>query len=169
MIELDEGLARSSTVGRVIHQVIAELAQRTRDPTVEEIKAAVSARLSDFAPIEARSHRQNIVAGAAVYFRRFRLPDTWHFIGAETQLGAGRVDLLWSHQRGDVILDEIKTGQPRQLHLTATRQQVHRYLTESLDRWGYAVRGIRLLSTQDPGQSLFVTPDGATTALSITF
>jgi hypothetical protein len=169
MFTTDEELARSNDVGRLIHQAIAELATETSydgfGPAT--FTAAASRQLGGFRPIEARAHRQNVAAGIAVYFGWLRLPSPWAFVGAELQLGGGRTDLLWRHDDGRLLVDEIKTGNPRRLLLRATREQVERYLALGRQQWGPRFVGVRLLSTADPVTSLFVDADGATSPLHV--
>lgn len=167
-VDLDEELARSSAVGALTHAVIATLADRDTCPSPTDIMSAVSAALGGFAPIEARAHRQTIVAGAFAYFRFLLPPAGWRFAGSEVALGSGRVDLLWRDAAGRVLIDEIKTGSPRALELTRTRRQVSEYLDCAKHRWPDRLSGLRLLSTGDPARSLFIHPDGRQQPLSAT-
>ncbi len=164
----DEELARADMVGRAIHDIIGRQLQRTATPSTAEILRDVQRALSAYRPIEARAHRQNIAAGVAAYFRRLLPPAEWRFAGAELWFGTGRLDLVWERADGAILLDEVKTGNPRQLHTTRTRDQVSDYLGCAKSVWPDRVCGLRLLSTSEPHGSLFVSPDGSATALRAT-
>lgn len=162
----DEELARADSVGRAIHETIARLAVRTLVPTTSEILDAVAMALHAYRPIEARAHRQKIAAHVHTYFRRLLPPEQWRFVGAEMQLGAGRVDLLWQNRDGGLLIDELKTGNARQLDTRRTREQVAAYLDCALSIWPDVLSGLRLLSTSEPSRSLFISPDGSATQIS---
>jgi hypothetical protein len=156
----DEELARSREIGTLTHQVIASLLPVTSSPTPEQITAAVNAALPGYAPIEARAHRQNIAGAVGSYFWRLLPPPQWLFHGAEVHLGLGRVDLLWVDFDERILLDEIKTGHPRDLQLSSTREQITSYGDCARLRWADRYVGIRVLSTRDPRKSQLVTPNG---------
>lgn len=164
----DEELARARDVGQLIHAAIGDLAVRCLQPTLPEIDRATNSGLSRFAPIEARAHRQNVKAGIHVYFRRLLPPTDWSFHGAELRLGSGRADLVWTNPDGLLLLDEIKTGSPRQLLLPNTRRQIDRYRDCAQLAWPGQFVGVRLLSLIDPSRSLFIASDGSTHPLDTT-
>jgi hypothetical protein len=164
----DEELARTDMVGRAIHDTIARLAVHTLAPTTSEILDAVAAELRPYRPIEARAHRQKIAAHVHTYFQRLLPSAQWRFVGAEIQLGPGRVDLLWQNRDGALLIDELKTGNARQLQTRRTREQVAAYLDCAHSIWPDRLSGLRLLSTSEPTRSLFISPDGSATQLSTT-
>ena len=86
----DEELARPAEVGRHTHQVIALLAQRHTNVSLEDIHESVTAALRAYRPIEARAHRQNLTSGVFCFFRFLLPPAEWRFVGAEVSLGPGR-------------------------------------------------------------------------------
>lgn len=156
----DEELARPAEIGRHAHQVIALLAQRHTTISPQDIHESVTAALHAYRPIEARAHRQNMTSGVFCFFRFLLPPTEWRFVGAEVALGPGRIDLLWRDVQGRMLLDEVKTGSSRQLLLSRTHRQVQTYLDCAIDTWGDRLTGLRLLSTSDPGRSLFFHADG---------
>lgn len=166
--ENDVELARASMVGSLIHEAIGLLAAETLRPTVAQILGAANASVDQFPQIEGRAHRQNIAAGTASYFSRLLPPPSWIFHGTEVHLGHGRLDLLWTDFEDRILIDEVKTGHSRALHLRGTRQQVDGYRACAVDTWGDQFLGVRLLSTADPYASLFINPDGSTCQLFAT-
>jgi hypothetical protein len=164
----DEELARTDAVGRAIHETVARLAVHTLAPTTSDILDAVAMVLHAYRPIEARAHRQKVAAHVHTYFRRLLPPAQWRFVGAEMQLGPGRVDLLWQDHGGALLIDELKTGNARQLQTRRTREQVVAYLDCAHSIWPDLLTGLRLLSTSEPARSLFISPDGGATQISTT-
>ena len=157
----DEELARTDMVGRIIHDIIASFAARGRAvPSATELIAAATRGLAGVGLNEARAHRQNIAGAVAVYFRRLLPPAGWAFRGSELHLGGGRVDLVWAGPGGQILLDEIKTGHPRQLDTSRTREQVHGYVATARRVWPDQLCGLRLLSTAEPSRSVFIDADG---------
>lgn len=163
----DEGLARTDMVGRIIHNTIAYFAGRGQmTPSAAELISAATDALAGMGLNEARAHQQNIAGAVAVYFRKLLPPPGWVFRGAEMHLGDGRVDLAWTGPGGQILLDEIKTGHPRQLETSRTREQVHDYLVSARAIWPDVLRGLRLLSTAEPSRSVFIDADGLIRPLS---
>jgi hypothetical protein len=163
----DEELARTDIVGRIIHNTIASFAARGRAmPTPTELIAVATSRLAGVGLNEARAHRQNIAGAVAVYFRQLLPPAGWKFRGSEMHLGDGRVDLVWAGPGRRILLDEIKTGHPRQLETSRTRDQVHGYLATARGIWPDRLHGLRLLSTAEPGRSVFIDAHGFIRPLS---
>lgn len=165
MFDLDETLIRAPLTGAAIHRVIAALAPETRQPTLAQIQAEINAELHRFRPIEARAHRQNIAGCVQRYFLRCLPPVDFSFVNAEHDLGVGRADLVWVDGAQYVLVDEIKSGHPRSLHLAQTQEQCDRYRLAGLAAWSDRFIGIRLLSVTDPEASLFCGPDGARSPL----
>ena len=157
----DEELARSSQVGVAVHATIGALAAVSRTPTTEQLQAAADRALGAFGPIEARAHKQNVAALSGCYFWHLLPPATWIFAGTELDVGVGRVDLVWRDSGDRVLIDEIKTGSPRELGLARTAAQVRRYLDCATQLWPDRFIGVRLLSLADPHRSVLVRPDGS--------
>jgi hypothetical protein len=157
----DEELARSSQIGVAVHAAIGALAAVTRCPTTTQLQAAANRALGDFAPIEARAHKQNVASLAGSYFWHLLPPAEFVFAGSELDLGVGRVDLLWRDSDDRLLVDEIKTGSPRELSLARTTAQVTRYLDCATQLWPDQCIGVRLLCLADPRRSVLVRPDGS--------
>lgn len=148
--------------------MIAELAGRTGAPDPHTIMTCTGKHTAHLGK-KAVAERQNVAMAANTYFRYLPLPGEWTFIGAERYLGLGRIDLLWQHQDGRLVIDEIKTGAPRQLRLSATQTQAGRYLSTAARLWTPRLAGLRLLSTTRVRDSLFFPSDGgAAVALTTT-
>jgi hypothetical protein len=157
----DEELARSSQIGVAVHAAIGSLAAVTRCPTTTQLQAAANRALGDFAPIEARAHKQNVASLVGSYFWHLLPPAEFLFAGTELDLGAGRVDLLWRDSDDRLLIDEIKAGSPRELSLARTTAQVTRYLDCATRLWPDQCIGVRLLSLADPHRSVLVRPNGS--------
>jgi hypothetical protein len=164
----DEELARSSQIGVAVHAAIGTLAAVTRCPTTSQLQVAANRALGDFAPIEARAHKQNVASLAGSYFWHLLPPAEFVFAGAELDLGAGRVDLLWRDSDDGLLIDEIKAGSPRELSLPRTTAQVTRYLDCATRLWPDQCIGVRLLCLADPHRSVLVRPDGSRAPLHAT-
>jgi hypothetical protein len=158
-----ETLARSDQVGTLIHRAIADLAATNLEPNARVIMLAADRSMPMFAKIEARAHRQNVAGGVLAYFRYLLPPHGWQFAGSEIHLGVGRVDLIWTHPDGGVLVDEIKTG--GWLGRAAIAAQVAAYLDCARAAWPDQFIGLRLVSTRDPTTSLFFTPTGQSSPL----
>jgi hypothetical protein len=162
----DETLARTDLIGTLAHEAIATLIPVTRTPTVPQLKRAASAGRQNFGAVEGLAHRQTIAGLVGAYFWQLLPSDEWTLVGAEQQLGPGRVDLLWTDPERRLLIDEIKTGHVRTLTLQNTRTQVDTYIRTANALWGNRFAGLRLLSLQEPWASKFIAPDGATTPLT---
>lgn len=168
VFDFDEERARYRETGSIAHRVIGKIAASSLEPTMDEVKAEVDAEMACFSPIEARAHRQNLRGLVHQYFWHCLPPAAFMFSGAEQQLGDGRVDLAWFDVAERLLGDEVKAGNPRSLHLTATRLQVERYVATAHGIWGDRFLGFRLLSLSDPAMSLFFTPGQSPTLLTDT-
>jgi hypothetical protein len=164
----DEELARSRTIGVLAHQAIAQVAAVTLAPTARVLQEAADAALRGFRPIEARAHRQNIAAICGSYFWHLAPPRGWAFAGTELHVGVGRVDLVWRDPLDSLLVDELKTGSPRQLGLPDVRLQADRYRQQARRLWPTRFVGLRLLSTSEPRRSLFIQPAGGVSPLHTT-
>lgn len=156
----DHTKARSPQVGMLIHEAIGTIASQTLAPSSGQHMAMADQCVSRFPKIEGRAHRQNIAAATSAYFTWLLPPATWLFHGAEVHLGHGRLDLLWVDFNDRILIDEVKSGHSRNLHLSRTQAQVDGYRACAVATWGTRFVGIRLLCTADPRASLLITPDG---------
>lgn len=159
----DETLARPREVGTLIHRAIADLARTSLEPDGAAILRAADRSRVMFDKVEARAHRQNIAGGVLSYFRHLLPPPGWQFAGHEVHLGLGRVDLVWNHDDGRVLVDEVKTA--RFLRRTAITSQVRIYLDCARTTWPDRFIGLRLVSTADHRASLFFPPSGEAVSL----
>ena len=164
----DPTLARHELVGTLVHDVIASLAKTTRSPHIPEILAAAERSVPHLEPNEGRAHKQNIAGLTASYFHRLVPNDAWRFAGAEKHLGIGRIDLLWEHPRGDLLIDELKAGQASFFGTTAHHAQARRYLIDGRTAYGPRLRAVRLLCLTDHSRSLlFHDPAGPPVPLGV--
>ncbi len=166
--EWDEELARSADLGAMAHLAIATIARDGAGPTLEAQAKAVDRLLIGVRPVEKRAHRQNLRAAVMSYFSHLALPAHWQFVAAESRLGRGRVDLLWRHTDGRVLIDEVKVGHHRHLAASSVRSQVLEYVASGRDLWGPRFLGCRLLSTHNPASSTFTDTALHTVPLSST-
>lgn len=157
----DPTLARHELIGTRVHDVIASLARTTRTPQIHEILSAAERALPHLEPNEGRAHKQNIAGLTASYFRRLVPDPEWRFAGAEKHLGIGRIDLLWEHTSGELLIDELKAGQASFFGTSAHHAQARRYLVGGRTAYGSRLRAVRLLCLTDPSRSLvFDDPAG---------
>ena len=168
MFAIDEELARPTDTGRIAHYVISKLAPLGRHHALDDIRSAARAQLREFGQVESRAHLQNISGLVHRYFSQCLPPAGYIFGAAEVELGVGRPDLTWRTSDDRVLVDEIKTGSPRNVELARTREQIERYRTACLDVWGERYVGLRLIAVGDTARSVFVSPDGTQVPLSST-
>lgn len=158
MFDFDEERARNKETGSIAHRLIGKIAATTLHPTIVEVKSAVDEETSQFSPIEARAHRQNLRGLVHQYFWNC-LPPAEFMLGAtESQLDGGRIDITWFDHTERLLDDEVKAGNPRTLQLSSTAAQVQRYLTARERIWGDRYVGLRLISLTEPAASLFCAP-----------
>jgi hypothetical protein len=152
-----ETMARHRDVGAACHRIIANLAQRSHNPSLEQIKQEVRRHLRHLAENEGRAHRQNLTGLTDTYFRELAPGQQWRFHGSEVHLGNGRVDLLWKAADGRLMVDELKTGHWTFFGTREHHEQARRYLHDTRDLFGPHVVGLRLLCLTRPRNSLYLT------------
>ncbi|MFC6238024.1 hypothetical protein [Longivirga aurantiaca] len=147
-------------VGQLAHRVIADLLSTTDDPCIDptgtwrRVIAAVDHRMK-LDGYRDRAARQTITAAALIYLEQAPAPP-WTFVGAEVTRPGVRFDVLWVHAgTGELMVDEIKTGQSGVV-LPSTRAQAERYL-RALREDGHASARVRALSTRAPSTSWTLT------------
>lgn len=155
-----------ATAGLIVHRAIADLLEQTRTPSAFLMREAIKTRTQ---AIGDRSHtravRQRAFAFTCLYFWHFALDDSWGFAGAEVDLGAGHVDLMFRRD-GWVLIDEVKTGIDARLALGMTTQrQTDRYVVDARKVHGDRLLGVRVLALGDPARSLLKTDLGVTQLL----
>lgn len=168
MFGFDEELARNRETGSIAHRLIGNLAATTLHPTLDEVKLAVDEETSQFSPIEARAHRQNLRGLVHQYFWHCLPPAEFMLNAAEKQLDGGRIDLSWFDHEERQLVDEVKAGSPRSLQLSTTASQISRYMTACEAIRGDRFLGIRLISLVEPSASLFFAPGHRPTLLTDT-
>lgn len=164
----DPTKARSTGVGVMAHQGIAMLLARGTLPSADDVSEVARNLAAPFPRVEGRAHRQRLVGAISSYFWHLLPPDEFLFHGSEIDLGTGRPDLLWVNFSGQVLLDEVKTGNAQALHVSRTESQIDSYLETGRNTWGTRFLGVRLLSTNAPRKSLFVHADGQSQSLNST-
>lgn len=164
----DETRARSMTVGHIIHAIVAEMLRHGRGLDKELLAECVREATSQFAPIERRAHKMRIAGCVFGYFRRLLPPEQWLFIGAEINLGNGRIDLLWTNSSDQIMIDELKTGHSPFLGAGRAEDQISRYVADGVSQWGKKFIGVRVLVPLNPQSSIFAFPDATVARLSDT-
>jgi hypothetical protein len=158
---LPSSALRYRCVGEFTHAAIADLAHLEAGPTRAEIGAAVT-RLMD-ARGRVPYHRAVWVGArsmTAVYFRRFRDPSL-NLIDVELSItDESRLDLVWETASREIMVDEVKTGQPPPFGWRPTPQMV-RYLKASSQRWGASFLGLRAVLLRAPALSTLFRSDGS--------
>lgn len=155
---------RSSSYERVI----AALATQTRTPTPAQILAAVDAPANGSDPSVARARRQELAGVAGAYFRRLLPPPGWEFHGAEVALDPDRVELLWRHHDGRMLIDQVHTGPAFVVAATTTLRQAAESLEQTCRVFGDAATGLRLLAVAEPDRSLFLPAGQPAACLPLT-
>ena len=130
MFHDDEELARSSQIGVAVHATIGALA--AAHPLPHHRRAADRGQPG---PGRLRAHRgpcaqaERRVAGRQLLLAPAAARPSPGCSPAPSSTSArGRVDLLWRDCDDRLLIDEIKTGSPRELRLARTTAQVTRYL-----------------------------------------
>lgn len=80
------------------------------------------------------------------------LDDTSDLVGCEVAVGNQRLDVVWRREQR-IWADEVKTGPLSPRHVAQARAQV----AAARQRWPQ-FSGVRLLSLQQRGRALFVSP-----------
>ena len=152
--------AEDSRSGTVTHALICEIVsgQLTRNPPV------VRARAFELFPATMQQGRrvslaQRAATGACSYVLRHLPGEEWAAEAEELDTGTGRLDLVWRHERGAVVIDEIKTGAAA-LISESVLGQLERHRLAGIRLWGSAFVGVRCLPIQNPHRALFITASG---------
>lgn len=158
-------VSRSSQIedsrsGTVTHALICEIVsgQLTRNPAV--VRHRAFALFPDTMQQGRRiSLAQRAATGACSFVVRHVPGDDWTAEAAELDTGTGRLDLVWRHEGGAVVIDEIKTGAAT-LISDSVLDQLERHRRAGMRLWGSAFVGVRCLPIQNPHRAVFLTSAG---------
>lgn len=147
----------NALAGRRIHEMLHTVAGRGAGPS-DALAAArqQAAGLGETGTVAA-GVRTRVANGLAAYLRCFDV-EGWVLLGWEVPLGGGFADLVWKTPFG-VVIDEVKSGalDPFDRRLL---NQVDRYVTAGLGRWGDDFAGVRVLPLTTPRKAMFVNEKG---------
>lgn len=158
-----DGGVSGRRIGHFTHQVIASLLEEgLRSPSPAELFERVgSHELVASASRYRTAARQQLLTGAAVYFRLFCPPAGWEFRGSEVKAGGCRLDLVFARD-GMVLADEIKAGAMASASdRDALDEQIARQLAAGARKWGAAFAGVRAVLLARPAMSFLAAPDGS--------
>ena len=153
---------RDRLIGQRVHALIAAHLRSGVVPTPREVWVSASKVFAAKPLPQNAACRQRAACATSAYFSIFHQPE-WHFLGAEVDLGTGRVDLLWEvSPGGSVVIDEIKmAGFADHVDDPATVAQVRRYCEAGVTVFGERFLGVRLLPLAAPGRALWCPLDGS--------
>lgn len=153
---VDLDAAQGIAIHRAIGALLGARSEWRSRPTLSDIAAAASVGCGDrpTGSTKEKAFRQGVTTAVGVYARRFVLDTDWTFKGAEVNAPGSRFDLVWEHDDGRVLIDEIKRGATRNNH-TAANQQVQRYLKAGKTLFGSQFVGVRLIWVSAPLGSQF--------------
>ncbi len=149
---------RDREIGRRTHALVAGFCRSGVAPEPTRVWVT-TCKLFAASPMSVNhGARQRAACAVGSYFARF-FRESWEFVGAELQLGTGRVDLGWKTPEGLFVLDELKMGGLGDVVDDAeTVAQVARYAATASERWGEQFAGVRLLPLTAPGRAMFSPP-----------
>lgn len=157
---------RCLVIGALAHEVVARALRAgpiPDEPFARALRLRTLTRdtMAARPPLaRARSARFEVATAAGVYLEVFQPGGSWRFIDSEVALGGGRADLVFEHESGVVLVDEIKLGIGRGGQVMVSKQ-VARYVVGGRDRWGDRFAGVRLVALSEPRRSRFYKPDAA--------
>ncbi len=160
------GSKQDREIGRRVHALIAAMVPEGR-PGSRQIWLATAAMFKAKPMAHNGSCRQRAATGLGVYFGDYYRPE-WDFIGAEVDLGTGRVDLVWRTSTDDrIVIDEVKmAGSADVVDDQGTVAQVERYNAAAVGLFGDRFAGVRLLPLAAPGRGLWCAPGAPRVALA---
>lgn len=158
----EEGSLRRDVVGQRVHRAI-EIALETGKKDRRSLDRVVR-RFGggDGRAARLMSPRQLVVTLAGVYLSRLALLDPWAVFGSEVSIGACRFDVVWRHNSGSVLVDEIKTGSAT-IEMPEVRSQLERYRLAGVAEWGELFAGVRLCPLRSPSAAAVLVADGTLT------
>lgn len=151
-------------VGSLTHAVLGETVPLVQGLSLIDAAPLIQAAIHRLISVPGRlaAARVRIAGMSAVYVRDYLPPRPTAFLGAETAVGRGRVDLCWNDPNLGVFFDEIKTFRQTPTHLDRpTAAQIDRYLEAGRQSYGDRFAGVRLLTLANRHASKHVTPDGS--------
>jgi hypothetical protein len=157
---------RDMRIGQRVHAIAAAFLRAGEVPEPRAVWVATG-RIFAASPLpQNHAARQRAACATGAYFSIFHRP-AWKFVGAEVDLGTGRVDLVWRTGSGLVVIDEVKmAGHADMVDDPATIAQVDRYLDAGRRQFGGSFAGVRLLPLAAPGRALWCSPSGQRSALA---
>jgi hypothetical protein len=150
--------------GERVHIAVARLLERgVRQPTALEVLTL--ARDIVVEPGLAVTYRQSAIqrlsTATASYFRMFAPDETWTYFGSEVKAARCRYDLVFEHEDGQVIADELKAGRVGdRVELKLADAQIARQLIAGRAKWGEAFTGIRAIFLAAPRASFLARAEG---------
>jgi hypothetical protein len=156
--------------GTYAHELVAEIARRSRTESPAVIDAALWAIAGEVVTDEiwgrrTRTARLVATGQASIYRSCFLPPQDWILVGTEVEIDGGRLDAVWElPENGGIIYDEIKSSQSLRIpHGPGpTADQVARYIDYGRRTLGESFIGVRLIFLASPGSSRLVTPTSST-------
>ncbi len=154
----DDMAERDREIGRRTHALVAAFCRSGVAPEPTRVWVT-TCKVFAASPMSVNhGARQRAACAVGSYFARFHR-EQWEFVGAEVDLGTGRVDLAWRTPESWFVLDELKMGGLGDVVDDAdTVRQVARYAAAGSERWGEQFAGVRLLPLTAPGRALFCPP-----------
>lgn len=159
----ESGDLQRDILGRRVHQVIgAALASGDHHHrTIHRLARGFGSE--DGSAARLLSPRQLVVTLASVYFHRFALPTSWIPVGSELVVGQSRLDVVWLHHSGRVLVDEIKT-RIATIEMESVRGQLERYRRAGLMGWKERFVGVRLCPLRNPSAAAVLLANGTVAA-----
>lgn len=158
--------AHEMTVGRLVHALVAELAEAAQMAPKSVVADMVEEAVLNLAIVRSWGRADKLrlrVAGlVSAYFTHWLPPADATFVGAEMTVTAGRVDLAWAHPDVGIWFDEIKTWRngSNPVDMPDTQDQLDRYLRAGTTAYDSQFAGVRLLLLGHQYGSMYVTQSG---------
>lgn len=163
-------VAYDAAVGRAAHALISALLPEAQGLSAMEIAPMTGEVVVELVRAEpalhprTRSARVEVRGLATLYLTRLCPPSFVEFLGAETSVTGGRLDLLFRHATLGVFVDEIKARRDG----TAPEEdraldQATRYV--SAETTAGEVTAVRLLNLRQPNGGTLFLPGGRSVAL----
>ncbi|MCB0909138.1 MAG: hypothetical protein KDB63_18685, partial [Nocardioidaceae bacterium] len=156
---------RDKRIGQRVHALVAAFLRDGEVPEPRRVWVAAGQLFAASPLPQNQGARQRAACAVGAYFSVFHRP-AWGFVGAEVDLGTGRVDLVWRTPSGAVVIDEVKmAGHADMVDDPATVAQVARYVEAGQHHFGKEFAGVRLLPLAAPGRALWCPQNGQRCAL----
>lgn len=132
-------------VGRLLHAVAVTQLEQGRPFETSSLRETVDALIS---PRTSNNHRQAIrqrVVTALVVYRNELVPEEWRYVTGEAILRDVKVDLIWSMPGGELVADELKTGNWPLANFQAITRQCETQCAAGREVFGESFRMVRLV------------------------